>query len=214
MAKRFVYVPNLKGTRLVAPFEIDFQWVAGLSVSQKQKNIRSFHQAANSQRSLGSILEISTKSESPLGVALSAFNLTLTLSDGQPRSVETVFQSSKVFEQGGPYIDLLQKSSASAKTDSRLRQSGRLIGFRLEGKDWPLTPTTAFYDWLYLSALQQHPDLAVQLADFSGFTDIEFNPLHSLNCQAASAALFVSLQKRQELVTAFASPEDFLARLR
>lgn len=213
MAKRQIYVPNLKGRKLVAPIEIEFNWVAGLSVSQKQKNIRSLHSAAAAQRNLNRLLEISSKSEHQLGVALSAFNLTLTLSNGQSHTIETVFQSSKVFERGGPYIDLLEESSAAAKGDDRLRESGKLIGFRLEGKDWPVMPTTVFYDWLYLKALSQHPELAERLVEYDGFTDIEFNPARSLNCQAASAALYVSLQKHNELESSLKSSERFLARM-
>ncbi len=213
MAKRPVYAPNLKGRKLVAPIDIEFGWVAGLSVSQKQKNIHSLHAAALDQRKLHKLLEISSKSEIELGVALSAFNLTLTLANGQAHTLETVFQSSKVFEQGGPYVDLLNKSSAAAKSDERLHRNGKLIGFRFEGKDWPLTPTTAFYDWLYLNALTQHPDLTERLIEFDGFTDIEFNPARSLNCQASSAALYVSLQKLNELESSLASPESFLARM-
>lgn len=66
---------------------------------------------------------------------------------------------------------------------------------------------------VYINALQQHPELARQLVEYDGFTDIEFNPAHSINCQAASAALYVSLQKRNELDATLASAESFLARM-
>lgn len=171
---------------------MDFQWHPGLSVSQKQKSIQSLHEAARTRLGVQRILEISSKSPEPLGVALSAFNLTLQV-DGNPVSVEVAFQSAKVFERGGPYLDLLAGTARDAKTDPRLRDSGRLIGFRFGGEDWPLDPCTAFYDWLYLTALAEHPDLAGQLSQYEAFTDIEFNPEKSLNCQARSAALYVSL---------------------
>lgn len=213
MATRPVFVPNLNGRCLIAPIEVDFQWAAGLAPSQKRKSIRSLHLAAADKRSLRNVLEISTKSENPLGVVLSAFNLQLTTSSGLQGSVENLFQASKVFERGGPFLDLLDLRAALAKSDQRLKQSGALKGFRLEGVGWPLQPTTVFYDWLYLSALKQRPSLAEQLPAYDGFTDIEFNPVRSLNCQAASAALYVSLLKRNELDTTLASAEAFLARL-
>lgn len=44
-------------------------------------------------------------------------------------SVETAFQGSKVFEKGGPYVDLLNGTSRDAKKDMRLKESGNLIEF-------------------------------------------------------------------------------------
>ncbi len=212
MAKRCVYVPNLKGRVLVAPFELEFIWSPGMAPSQKQKNIRSLHAAA-SKRNLNKVLEISSKSESATGVALSAFNLQVSMPSGLASSVENLFQASKVFTSGGPYTDLLTISAKAAKTDARLKSSGPLVGFRLEDSEWPLHPTTAFYDWLYLNSLLQHPSLADQLVEFDAFSDIEFNPERSLNCQAASAALYVALVRRGELKEAMKSAESFLARM-
>jgi len=212
MANRPVYLPGVKGKALVTPVNVEFKWVAGMAATQKQKSIRSLHAAA-AQRNIAHILEISSKSESPLGVKLSAFNLHIATPSGMKTTVENGFQASKVFRNGGPYIDLLEKTPREAKKDSRLNTSGDLIGFRLEGEDWPTRPLTAFYDWIYLSALRQSPTLAEQLLGFDGFTDIEFNPDRSLNCQAASAALFVALSRRGELETATSSRDAFLERL-
>lgn len=41
------------------------------------------------------------------------------------------------------------------------------------------------------------------------FTDIEFNPKKSLNCQARSAAIFVSLERSGLLQQALSSPAHF-----
>jgi hypothetical protein len=212
MASRPVYVPGLKGKALVTPVSVEFKWVAGMAVSQKQKSIRSLHEAA-AKRNIARVLEISSKSENPLGVKLSAFNLPFAFPDGSRTSVENVFQSGKVFRHGGPFLDLLGLTAREAKKDPRLGSSGDLIGFRLAKEDWPTRPLTAFYDWIYLSALKQSPALAEQLLEFDGFTDIEFNPERSLNCQAASAALFVALSKRGELEIATTSRDAFLPRL-
>lgn len=213
MAIRPVFVPGLDSNPLVISLEIEFQWFPGLSLSQKRKSIQSLHAAAT-QQNIANVLEISSKSPNDLGVKLSAFNLQFHLNDGRHISIENVFQSSKIFENGGPYLDLLEVSARDAKTDPRLRSSGNLRGFSLEGADWPLLPATAFYDWLYLSALKNAPNLSSQLIEFDGFSDIEFNPKRSLNCQAASAALFVALVKRGEFPAVMQNQQSFINRLK
>ena len=44
-----------------------------------------------------------------------------------------------------------------------------------------------------------NPELADQLMAFDAFTDIEFNPNRQINCQAAAAALYVSLRQQGKL---------------
>ena len=126
-------------------------------------------------------------------------------------SVESAYQASKVFERGGPYIDLLGKSSREAKKDIRLKNSGRLRWFVFYGKQWELEPKTAFYDWLYLNALDKNEDPSLEICKYSAFTDIEFNPEKSINCQAYSAALYVALSRRGILREALCSQESFLS---
>ena len=211
MAKRPIFIPTTEGSAFVKTEHIEFQWFPGMAISQKQKSIDSLHEAAEELPDVSKVLEVSSKSRQELGVALSAFNLTFATSEHQrPYSVECAFQASKVFEHGRPYVEILDMTSREAKKDERLRSSGRLIGFRLFGTDWELEPETAFYDWLYISALKKQPSLTEQLLDYSAFTDIEFNPKRSINCQAYSVALYISLHKRQLLEEASASKESFL----
>ena len=67
------------------------------------------------------------------------FNLMIFDEDlGKSYALENAFQAGKVFEQGGPYTDILKKSPLEAKKDPRLQASGELICFRREGIDWPL----------------------------------------------------------------------------
>lgn len=211
MAKRPVFIPNEKGSPFVQEEMVEFEWFPGHSIQQKQRSITSMHESAKSVYGLTQILEISSKSDSPSGNALSAFKLMLDdPAVGYPVSVEAAFQGSKVFEDGGPYSDLFIKSAREARKDPRLTESGRLKFFEFGGKCWKLEPRTAFYDWLYLCALQQQPDLAQQLFEYSGFTDIEFNPQKSINCQARSAALYVALTQRGLLNEALETPERYL----
>lgn len=82
--------------------------------------------------------------------------------------------------------------------------------FCLEGDVWPLTPRTSFYDWLYFTALIQSDYDIEKLFLFEGFTDIEFNPSKSINCQARSAAMFVGLNQAGLIQTAMNSKEEFI----
>jgi hypothetical protein len=75
---------------------------------------------------------------------------------------------------------------------------------------FPSEPKTAFYDWLYVRALAPHKEYLARLQDFAGFTDIEFNPEKSINCQARSCALFVSLCRKGLLEDALTSPTKFI----
>lgn len=163
-----------------------FEWFPGFSASQKRKSIDSLHRAVLQASPSARPLEVSTKGGEPLGVRLSAFQLRL---DG--RTLENIFQSSKVFQDGGPYPDLLDVPPRDAKRDPRLRASGPLTAFRFQGADFPLEPKTAFYDYIYLAAASQSlsaEELGGLLA-YDCFTDIEFNPARSLNTQARTAAL-------------------------
>lgn len=197
MAERPVFVPILEGPRLVQEVVIDFVWHPGMTPSQKKKNIAALHERA-AARGLKPLLEVSSKSEREVGQKLSAFNLRM-LVEGEWTTVESVYQGSKIFEKGGPFCDLIWKDSREAKKDSRLQESGNLVGFSFQGESYPLTPTTAFYDWIYICALFPHREWLKRLQQCAGFTDIEFNPMRSLNCQARSCAVFVALLSRNLL---------------
>lgn len=123
--------------------------------------------------------------------------------------MECVYQGSKVFERGGPYVDLYWKTSREAKRDQRLRESGKLIGFKFDVETYPTSPATVFYDWLYFKALYPYREWLERRAEWVGFTDIEFNPERSLNCQARSFAAFIALQKPNQLDEAVSSFQNF-----
>lgn len=190
---------------------MEFEWHPGFSTKQKRKSIRSLHRSARGY-GVDRILEISSKSESELGQSLSAFNL--MVSKNPPVSVESAYQGSKVFREGGPYRDLYERDSPNAKKDDRLRNSGDLVAFDLKGQEWPLEPKTAFYDWLYLRALNQYKGRIEKLLNYDGFTDIEFNPDKSVNCQARAVAMGVALRRSEYLEEAIRSKESFIQTLR
>jgi hypothetical protein len=210
MAERPIFVPVLEGPMLVKTHFVEFQWFPGMSVSQKQKSVDSLHLAARRIMGIENVLEVSSKSREKVGVSLSAFNLSFqTLKHQYSMCVECAYQGSKVFEAGGPYNDLYGVTAREAKRDERLRSSGRLTSFRFCGVDWGLQPQTAFYDWLYVNALKKKSEVVDQLVTYSAFTDIEFNPEKSVNCQAYSVALFISLFHRG-LLSATQTKDSFL----
>ena len=213
MAKRPIFVPGEKKNESVV-FMTEFEWNPGFAVSQKQKNIIALHQAFNKRFPEKKVLEISSKSLEPLGVKLSAFNLKKYVPEsGKSVPLECVFQGGKVFAEAGPFTDLYTASPRDAKRDPRLKSSGRLFNFRFDGKDFPLKPTTAFYNWLYINALLENPELSEELLKYDAFTDIEFSPDKSLNCQADAAALYVSLAKKG-LVSMCTDFEAFLSAIK
>lgn len=209
MAKRIIYVP--KKTELgVLEKEVEFEWFPGFAVSQKQKSINSLHEAGN-QIGIDPILEISSKSKIETGVKASAFNLSFfTKKSSKKISVESAFQGSKEFKFSGPFPELYDLTARESKKEIRLRQNGPLTKFVFFGKEFPLQPLTFFYDWLYIKTLCLDEELSSEVEAFNGFTDIEFNPKKSLNCQAYSAALYVSLVKNGLVQNAMESEMCFL----
>lgn len=211
MAIRPIYTVSNNDNALVETHLIDFEWFPGFSIVQKQKSIASLHSSIKDKLNINEVLDISSKSPNPLGVELSAFNLTIeTKKLKKSFTVECAFQASKVFEFGGPYVDLLDVSSIEAKKDHRIRSSGKLLKFKFYDTEWKLEPKTAFYDWLYINALCKNDRLAKKILNYRAFSDIEFNHEKSINCQAYSAALFISLWNRNLLSEAVASPDSFL----
>lgn len=210
MAKRPIFAPIKEGQLFILESYVEFTWHAGMSLKQKQRSIDELHNEASAKFALQRPLEVSSKSDDPLGVALSSFNLKfVTMRHKRSLTVEAAFQGSKVFDRGGPYRDIFDMSPKDAKRDARLRDSGSLTGFSFYGIDWPLVPRTAFYDWLYINALLKNESLAEAVLDYDYFTDIEFNPERSVNCQARSVALYISLNKRGILSDIIDDPENF-----
>ncbi|MDE6915254.1 MAG: hypothetical protein K2P39_00435 [Lachnospiraceae bacterium] len=183
-----------------------FEWFSGFAVSQKQKSIESLHNAITKADINARPLEISTKSREPVGAKLSAFNLRL-----DDCALENIFQSAKVFEKGGPYLDLLDVPPREAKRDERLHQSGNLRAFRYQNEDFPLIPQTVFYDFIYLAAVKSSltAEEIHAIAEFNYFTDIEFNPAKSINTQARSAALIKLILDDYECLPDF-DKDDFI----
>jgi len=208
MAERPIFLPAPTQNELVKEVSVKLTWHSGFAEIQKKRNIQALHEAA-ARLGYAPLLEVSTKSDDKIGQHLSAFRLKVHRPAGDI-PLECAFQGSKVFEFGGPYMDLFAVDPRAAKRDPRLRESGHLIAFEFEGRRFPLEPKTAFYDWLYIGAIFPHREWLSRLSKFVGFTDIEFNPERSINCQARSVALFFALKSSDLLQDAVESPQSFL----
>ena len=192
-----VFMPKVNSDNLVKTDMVRFERHVGFASRQKKKSITDLHQVIRKKYGFSHVLELSSKSGNKLSFLLSPLSLQLANENGDGNySVENIFQASKVFENGGPYVDLLTAPPRQAKKDERLRTSGELTGYNDFGMQWNVEPLTVFYDWLYINALKQNPQLHEEVMQYQAFTDIEFNPKKSIHCAAYSLAMFVALNKR------------------
>jgi hypothetical protein len=213
VAERPVFIPAPDDPAFVKVVNFALVWHTGFAPSQKKKNVAALHSAA-ARAGVLPVLEVSTKSDEPLGQHLSAFHLKVKSELAGTIPLECAYQGSKLFELGGPYTDLYFKGEAKdAKRDVRLQQSGKIVGFSFNGFRFPTEPKTLFYDWLYVNAIFEHRDwlkTRSRFCEYAGFTDIEFNPAKSINCQARACALFSALLSKGLLEKAVESPAAFL----
>ena len=187
-----------------------FSWNPGFSPLQKRRNVEALHAAIIEADAYMKPLVVSNRSSSPLGVNLSAFNLGVRLGE-KLMSVESVYQASKVFQGGiGPFPKLYCSSPYEVKKKIRDLGNTQIVAYQIGGVVWELNPTRAFYDWVYCRILHKNSKLVEGLNQFNCFTDIAFNPVKSLNCQAYAVALYLSLMVNGVLEDALSSKEAFL----
>lgn len=195
-----VFMPRVNSDNLVKTDMVRFERHVGFASRQKKKSINDLHQVIRKKYGFNHVLELSSKSGNKLSFLLSPLSLKLTdEQNGSQYSVENIFQASKVFEQGGPYIDLLTVAPRQASKDERLQNSGELVSYNDFGMEWHVEPLTLFYDWLYINALKQNSHLHEEIMQYQAFTDITFNPKKSIHSSAYALALFVALNKRNLL---------------
>lgn len=153
----------------------------GMEYLQYHKNIKNLHNTIYWKYGENS-LEVSTKSDINIGIRASVFNLKLN-----NYFIENIFQAAKVYEAWCPYFDILEREPKEAKSDTRHKTSGSLKGFYY-GLMWKLEPKTVFYDYIYVKALCDNIN-PEDIMEYTWFTDIEFNPKKSINCQARAIVL-------------------------
>ena len=174
MATRPIYISTGIPEKPFIKKDIEFVWVKGMSKSQKMKRRDSLHNAIAKTKlyPMNEVLEISTKSNIELGINLSALNLTIKFPSGKEETVEKIYQSSKVLDE-----------------------NSKIIEFKYNNTIFEKDPYSMYYDYIYMLGLYMHKEYHEELAKYSIFTDIEFNPNKMLNTQARAAAIWNTLYK-------------------
>ena len=182
-----------------------------ISRAELPSHISRWHQLAAEKHGISPILECSTMGTKAVGKSLSAFNLSFDTPKGRRISVESAYQGSKVFANGGPFHHLYNESSRSAKTSPLTKSSGNLVGFNFFGKEFGLVPQNSFFNWLYLSTLvRRYPDIIGHLrTEYAGFTDVFRSSGSDRACQAQAVAMAVGLAKAGKFTEEFISSELF-----
>lgn len=173
----------------VAKGLIHFRWEPGTPISQRRNSCVNMHEALDFHCDLKS-LDISSASTENFGVALSAFNLTW-----RGRTVECWYQGSKVYSVAGPMHSLYNATSMEAKQSMKNPGLGTLIGFNLEGIEYPMIPKTVFYDYIYLCGMYENYGDKLDLSMYDCFTDVQAT-VDIDACQARSVCLYKLLQMR------------------
>ncbi len=211
MAIRPVYIIN-EDDYSVEKKDIEFDWVKGMHISRKLLCAKSLQKSAAEKLNLNAekFIEISSCSDIDLGKNLSAFNLKTNFENKSIEySVESAFQSAKVFEKAGPFKDIIYLSSRDAKKDLRLKENGNLKHFNFYGEIFEADGTTLFYDWIYINVLLKNEHLHDEIMKYRAFTDIAFNPKEMVNTQAFSIALFVALKLKNTDMSNFRDAKVF-----
>ena len=212
MAKRLLFRPSNEFNEYVKETEIDFEWKSPYTYGKEatQRNLERLHSEIVNLCNIDydDILEVSGACSLGLGKNLSAFNLGIEdknhkgMYKKNKYTVESLYQGSKVFEDGGPHHELYTYASSAAKYKIREKQCGGIIGFNYHGIEYPSEPKDAFYNWLYCTILCNESNkglinsLINRKIEFFGFTDIFFNHKQQIACQARAIAIFMGMIKR------------------
>jgi len=209
MAIRSMYV-----SKVSYPFykeiHVELDWFGGFALSQKRKCEIGLHKNFLSQYPKEKPLEISSASTNTLGKKLSAMNLKkqVIIHDADKKlaaisSVESVFQSSRIYVDGnnqiGPFPEyILSPGKESKKRVKEASKGLHSYKYYYDGSYFfaPDYHISLFYDYVYMNALLEEENkeamLELLLGGYSAFSDLA---TLALNSQARSCAIFVGLYK-------------------
>lgn len=208
MAKRLYFIPKRSFQGLIVEKIVDFTEVRGDKESSVVKTMENMHHVIRANETGGKILEVSPYG-SNIGQMLTPWQLTLKTKSGVSYPVAAIYESSKVFERGGPYEDLKDKNQDELQKDERLTQSGDLMGYHFEEEAFTTTPRHKFFDYLYIRALKDREDLQEELLKADIVTDVTYqmNAMHL--SPARSVSYFISLYRENLLDKVLSSSEEF-----
>ncbi len=209
MAKRLYFIAKPSYQGLIVEKTINFEYFRGQNPKQKRKSVDAMQHAIMATESGGKILEVSKESTSDLGIKLSSINLMYKTREGKSYPVLNIFESSKVFEFGGPYRGLLTADPNDLKNDVRLKDSGRLLGFHFEDVPYSLTPRSLFFDYIYIKALNDRKTIHDELLNYDMITDVTYQMGKMFASSARACAYFISLKKTNLIDEALESTDSF-----
>ena len=142
------------------------------------------HHAASGPPANLRVLEISSRSDQPLGRRLSAMFLK-DPETGKP--VESVYQAAKCYgAEGGPAGHVLDNGFDAKRFDRERSRGARLRGFQHGEMFWPASTGTQFYDRLWMQSARAAD---VGRVDYDAFTDVFHRRGQTFACQARSMAM-------------------------
>lgn len=222
MAERSIYL-SCPQYPYFEEITVEMPWFGGFALSQVRKCEVALHANYCSQYPKEKPLAVARASTRRLGAELSALNLLKQTAHGL-ESVESVFQTSKVFYNGarkiGPFPELLQQGLPGKECKKQVKEASRgLIAtqYEFEGKTFtaPDYHYSLFYDYLYLSALQESQNKGLKerllAGGYTSFSDLATTKAY--NTQARTCAMFVGLH-RAGLLGDSLSAEDYLRMFR
>ena len=226
MARRSVFISKAEYPYF-EEIMVEMEWFGGFALSQKRKCEIGLHRNFNKCYPARKILEVSGASTNPLGKRLSAMNLTKEVVvdiDGVKHrgisSVESVFQSSRIYDDGKEQIGPFEYVMIPGKECKRLVKdaSKGLHSYRYFYENHyfyaPDYHISLFYDYVYMNALleERNSEVMKSLIDggYSAFSDLA---TVALNSQARSCAIFVGLY-RAGLLDKIKSVDSYLKLFR
>lgn len=211
MATRPVFMVSTENAKHFCIVNTVFEFVGCFSPSKTKQSIESLHNSFLRLNPSKKVLEVSSRSNSNLGLKLSAHNLMLSTKNKNIFALDSIFYASQVFQNGGPYLDLLNKDVSVAKHDKRLVKSGDLVGFKFFHLSFDVEYINAFFNYLYISTLHKIKEnriFADELMQYDAFTDIEYNV--GSYSEAEACTLYVALRNKGLIEKALLSKENFI----
>ncbi len=211
MATKPVFMVSTENTKHFCIVNTVFEFVGFFSPSKTQQSIESLHNSFLRLNPSKKVLEVSNRSNSPLGHKLSAHKLKLSTKNKNVFALDSIYYASKVFKNGGPYLDLLHQDINTIKKDKRLFESGDLVGFKFFHLSFDVEYSNAFFNYLYISTLHKIKEnrvFADELMQYDAFTDIEYNV--GSYSEAEACAIYVALRNKGLIEKALLSKENFI----
>ncbi len=206
MAQKSVYITKEKYPYF-EEIGVNCTWFGGFSQAQKLRCIISVHENFKAAYPEYRICKISGASPIQTGRELSAMSLKKYVpSKNNYYCLESVFQTSRIYtnpqtgETAGPFREFLSLDGKTCKKKVKELSNGwHSCKYDFEGIICPIPNfhISLFYDWIYMNALLEDANKSVREklleSGYNAFTDLATS---SLNSQARSCAIFISIAKQ------------------